>query len=171
MYEDNIINVLDSIDACDAAQAWAQQHTDKTLQQVWEVCENPDWMFWLLTVMDKEHDQKNHDLCEAFVAYIDQQVATGAKNYAAVSLVRSCIRDARTWPEVDDGLMGYVSTYLATGYHHYTYTNGKELCDVIRSVWKEAPPYSNFAKRVSDIQDYNDDNDDDREYDDGNNDE
>jgi hypothetical protein len=41
-------DVLKKLDACPVALEWVGQHPDLDMQGLWEICERPEWMFWLL---------------------------------------------------------------------------------------------------------------------------
>lgn len=56
-------------DICEPAQQWLDAHKDLTPRQLWEACEDPDWIIWLLEVAELS-DEVTHRLDDSDIVRV-----------------------------------------------------------------------------------------------------
>lgn len=142
-----LVDFLVSIDACSASLRWAKSlGPDITFQEAWDKCQDVDWMLWLLDQMDEGVDQRNIELCDALKVYIADET-----NWVSPYENRAFWIDRLSSPGYRNtgsirANSGIVIVIVLN--NHNTAEGSTALCNLIRSVWKEAPSPDDFEDHI-----------------------
>jgi hypothetical protein len=88
---------LTALRACSDARQWVG---DKTFEQAWNDCKNPDWMLWLVDAMSLSNDKDLRLMAVAFARKV-QHLMGDPKSIAALDVAERFANGAATQEELD----------------------------------------------------------------------
>jgi len=68
---------LEEIGACEESLAWVG---NKTIEEVWETCQNPDWILWILTKTNLDLTDPLCDIVESVLHFVPENHRQGFIN-------------------------------------------------------------------------------------------